>query len=70
MFKPICDCDFREIELRENLVGKGFLDCPTAKTQRAAEGIRQAKLDQLINQKQETLHRVTVLGEIVSAVGF
>lgn len=56
--------------MRENLVGKGFLDCPTAKTQRAAEGIRQAKMDQLFNQKQETLHRVTVLGEIVSAVGF
>ena len=51
------------------MVGKGFLDCPTIKTQRAAEKIKQGKLE-LFNQKPETLHRVTMIGEIVSAVGF
>ena len=45
----------KEIELRENLVGSGFLDPPS---------IQKSK------GKQTTDTRVTVLGEIVSATGF
>lgn len=45
----------KEIELRENLVGSGFLDPPP---------IQKTK------GKQTADTRVTVLGEIVSATGF
>ena len=45
----------KEIELRENLVGSGFLDPPSTKKSKG---------------KQTADTRVTVLGEIVSATGF
>ncbi len=44
----------KEIELRENLVGTGFLDPPAVEHSRAKEAVS----------------RVTVLGEIVQASGF
>ena len=45
----------KEIELRENLVGTGFLDPPTI--QKTSKG-------------STADYRATVLGEIVSASGF
>lgn len=45
----------KEIELRENLVGSGFLDPPPVKKHK---------------NKQIADTRVTVVGEIVSASGF
>lgn len=45
----------KEIELRENLVGSGFLDPPPVKKHK---------------NKQTADTRVTVVGEIVSASGF
>ena len=49
----------KEIELRENLVGTGFLDPPPVYEH---NGEKDKHLD--------SDHRVTVLGEIVSASGF
>lgn len=45
----------KEIELRENLVGTGFLDPPPIQKQ---------------NGEQTADYRITVIGEIVSASGF
>jgi endonuclease III-like uncharacterized protein len=54
---------FREIELRENLIGAGFIDPPTQMVKKIAKNI-ESKLN------DEMEHRVTVLGEIASATGF
>lgn len=52
----------KEIELRENLVGDGFIEPPAA-------AVKYGK--KLLGQHQEEMStRVTVLGEIVSATGF
>lgn len=53
----------KEIELRENLVGTGFMIPPKVQVERAAQ--------QLIDRHMEDMnHRVVVSGEIVSTTGF
>ena len=53
----------KEIELRENLIGTGFLEPPQNAVRRFANKLRD-------KQEDEMEHRVTVLGEIVKACGF
>ena len=59
----LVDKVYREIELRENLVGTGFLEPPVNAVKRAAQNFMQQHED-------EMNHRVTVLGEIDYARGF
>ena len=53
----------REIELRENLVGTGFIEPPQEMLKRV--GKKMAR-----QTEEEMEHRVTCLGEIVKATGF
>lgn len=52
----------KEIELRENLVGNGFIEPPTTVLKKAAKQIMQ-------EHEEDMQHRVTALGEIVSCTG-
>jgi hypothetical protein len=62
-YKFINNCLYREIELRENLVGTGFIEPPQQAVKRVGKKI--------MKQSQEEMeHRVTVLGEVVKASGF
>ena len=56
----------KKLELRENLVGTGFLSAPQAARKAASRIARDAENRQM----QELDHRVTVIGEIASATGF
>ena len=64
----------KEIELRENLVGTGFLDPPTIKNDpivKQAWDSQKREIVSILDQTNESAdYRVTVIGEIVSASGF
>ena len=49
--------------MKENLVGTGFLQPPIQAPENAAKKI-------IKKEKEEMTHRVTAIGEIVSATGF
>ena len=53
----------REIELRENLIGTGFIEPPMVQLKKAG----QDALDRLYEGMD---HRVTAIGEITKATGF
>ena len=52
----------REIELRENLIGTGFIE-PPQMVKKVANQIKQNLMDDME-------HRVTILGEIATTSGF
>ena len=52
----------KEIELRENLVGNGFIEPPSTVLKKAAKQIMQ-------EHEEDMQHRVTAMGEIVSCRG-
>ena len=54
---------YREIELRENLIGTGFIEPPPKTTKKAV----QKHYENMMNEME---HRVTVLGEITKTTGF
>lgn len=55
----------REIELRENLVGTGFIEPPQVVARVAKQMANRAD-----HKYEDMEHRVTVLGEIAKATGF